>query len=207
MIGVFGKRRNRKPRRWLRVASAIAGLLAIAYFSLPLFFAPARVAPAEVILHLAIDPRSRGDEYVRRLYEEGVARRIIAASSQISWKVYSADFARAHLIEMGVPAENVSILHLPMLECGAEYLPILADHLKQQGFRSVLVIVSPTLTRWGQRRSESYFRAAGIQATVTFVPEARAAMLDRWWRTHWKAQAIALALMNSTIDLLYARCR
>lgn len=207
MIAIFQRSRNGKRRRWPKIVGALVVLFGVGYFSLPLFFAPARIAPAEVILHLAIDPRSRGDEYVRQLYDQGTARRIIAASSQVSWEVYPADFTRAHLIELGVRAEDVSVLHLPMLECGAEYLPIFAEELKKQGLKSVLIVVSPTLTRWGQRRSESYFREAGIEATVTFVPEARAVMLDRWWRTHWKAQAIALALMNSTIDLLYARCR
>lgn len=202
-----------KPRElsgWRRAAIILAALAAFAVallFSLPLFFAPARVAPADVILHLAIDPRSHGDQYVMQLYREGMARSIVCASSQVSWEVYPADFIRAHLLEMGARAEDVSVLRLPFTECGGELLPILAGHVRERGWQRAILVVDPSLTRFGQWRAERYFRAAGLEVTVTFVPEDRAAMLDNWWRTHWKAQRIVLSLMNSSLDLLYARCR
>jgi hypothetical protein len=182
-------------------------LAVILFFSLPIFFAPARVAPADAILHLAIDSRSHGDEYVAKLYREGLAKTIVCATSQVSWEVYPADFARQHLVQLGIPAADISVMRLPILECGAEYRPLFASYLKEHGWRRVIFVVNPTLTRFGRWRAESYFHDAGIEATFTFVPEDRAEMLDAWWRTHWKAQYVVLALVNSSLDLLYARCR
>ena len=199
--------RPSRLRRLLKALIALAILAIILFFSLPLFFAPARVASADVILHLAIDSRSHGDEYVAKLYRDGLAKTIVCATSQVSWEVYPADFAREHLVHLGIPAADVSVMRLPILECGAEYQPLFASYLKERGWRRVIFVVNPTLTRLGRWRTESYFRDAGIEATFTFVPEDRAEMLDAWWRTHWKAQYIVLALMNSSLDLLYARCR
>jgi hypothetical protein len=199
--------RPSRLRRLLKALIVLAILAVILFFSLPLFFAPARVAPADAILHLAIDSRSHGNEYVAKLYRDGVAKTIICATTQVSWEVYPADFARQHLIHLGIPAADVSAMRLPILECGAEYRPIFASYLKERGWRRVIFVVNPTLTRLGRWRAEGYFRDAGIEATFTFVPEDRAEMLDAWWRTHWKAQYVVLALMNSSLDLLYARCR
>jgi hypothetical protein len=200
-------KRPSKLRLLVKVLALLAALAIVLFFSLPLFFAPARVAPADAILHLAIDSRSHGDEYVTKLYRDGLAKTIVCATSQVSWEVYLADFAREHLVQLGIPAADVSVMHLPILECGAEYRPLFVSYLKERGWRRVIFVVNPTLTRLGRWRTESYFRDAGIEATFTFVPEDRAEMLDAWWRTHWKAQYVVLALMNSSLDLLYARCR
>jgi hypothetical protein len=158
-------------------------------------------------MHLAIDARLHGDEYVARLYAQGLSRQVICASSQASWELYPADYARAHLIELGVRADDISILHFPITDCGGEVLPLLISRLKDQGAKSVLLVVDPTATRYGQWRTRRRFHEAGINAAITFAPEDRHAMLDRWWRTHWKAQRIVLTIMNSTLDLLYAPCR
>jgi hypothetical protein len=199
--------RPSRLRRLLKAILILAALALILFFSLPLCFAPARVAPADVILHLVIDSHSHADEYVARLYRDGLAKTVVCATSQVSWEVYPAEFARAHLVQLGIPAADVSAMHLPLLECGAEYRPLFTSYLKERGWRRVIFVVNPTLTRLGRWRAESYFRDAGIEAIFTFVPEDRAAMLDAWWRTHWKAQFVVLALLNSSLDMLYARCR
>ena len=200
-------RRKRVLRRALIALATMIVLLVGIFLSLPLLFAPSEVAPADVIMHLAIDARLHGDEYVARLYAEGVSRQVICASSQASWEVYPADYGRAHLVELGVRADDISVLHLPIMDCGAELLPLLISRLKDQGAKSVLLVVDPTVTRFGQWRTRGRFHEAGINAAITFAAEDREAMLNRWWRTHWKAQRIVLTLMNSTLDLLYAPCR
>jgi hypothetical protein len=202
----MNERKKRVLRRALITLAALILFLVGLFLSLPLLFAPPDVAPADVIMHLAIEARLHGDEYVARLYAEGVARKVICASSQASWEVYPADYARAHLIELGVRADDISVLHFPITDCGGEVMPVLISRLKEQGAKSVLLVVDPTVTRFGRWRTRSRFQEAGINA-VTFAAEDRRAMLDRWWRTHWKAQRIVLTLMNSSLDLLYAPCR
>ena len=203
----MNERKKRVLRRALIALATLILFLVGLFLSLPLLFAPPDVAPADVIMHLAIEARLHGDEYVARLYAEGVSRKVICASSQASWEVYPADYARAHLIELGVRADDISVLHFPITDCGGEVMPVLISRLKEQGAKSVLLVVDPTVTRFGRWRTRSRFQEAGINATITFAAEDRRAMLDRWWRTHWKAQRIVLTLMNSSLDLLYAPCR
>ncbi|MEP7273550.1 MAG: hypothetical protein ABI882_18785 [Acidobacteriota bacterium] len=201
---------DRTRLRWKRFGLGVSAgftLLVVFVMNIPLLFAPANTARSDVILHLASDARLQGDEYVARLYKERLAARVVCASSQISWDVYPSDASCAHLIELGVPAEAVSVLHLPMTDCGAEVVPILIEDLRALGARSVLFVVDPTVTRYGEWRSRHRFAAAGIEARTTFAPQDREVMLDRWWRSHWKAQRIVGTLMNTTIDLLYAPCR
>jgi hypothetical protein len=198
-------------RRWIRrilISTGVLFLLVLAaVLSIPTIFAPERRATADVILHLASDARLQGDEYVVRLFREGLSRSVICASSPASWDLYAADASKEHLIELGVPADAISVLHLPITECGAETVPLLINALSSRGAKSALLVVDPTATRYGEWRARQRFSEAGITVFTTFEIGDRERMLDQWWRSHWKAQRVVGVLMNSTLDLMYASCR
>lgn len=198
---------RRTLQRSIFVLATLAILLITAIVSLPFFFASSKVARADVILHFSFDPRMQGDNYAAQLYREGAAPAIICAGSQASWEVYPADSSRDHLISLGVPPDAVSVLHLPIVDCVGEVIPILSEALRTRGAKSVLIVADPTATRFGSWRLVRRMAQAGIAASVTFAEEDRKEMLDGWWHSHWKAQRVVGSLMNSTIDLLYASCR
>lgn len=198
----------RSIARRIVIAIATAAIVVIlAIVSLPLFFASSKITRSDVILHFSFDPRMHGDDYAARLYRDGVAPAIVCAGAQASWEVYPADSSRQHLISLGVPPEAVSVLHLPIVDCGGEVVPFLSEALKARGARSAVIVADPTATRFGSWRFEKRLAEAGIAAAITFAEEDRAEMLGGWWRSHWKAQRIVGSVMNSTIDLLYAPCR
>jgi hypothetical protein len=159
-----------------------------------------------VILHLAIDPRSDSNLYVAELYRQGMASKIICVSSPVAWEAYPADYARRHLIALGVPEEDVSALHVPLTDCAAEVLPHLVEYVKAGGWRSALLVVAPAGSRLGRQVAERYFNRAGIRVSVTYSLRDRQELLDGWWRTYWKAQRIVSAAMGSALDLLYPQC-
>lgn len=197
-------------KRLMRMLIIAGSLLAIALttlLTLPLFFASSHVARTDVILHLANDPKMQGDAYVASLVRQGLTQQVICGSSQASWDFYPADSSRDHLIQLGVPREAVSVLHLPILDCGGELVPLLIDALKSKGVKSVLLVTDPTITKYAAWRIRQRFAADGIDASITFAPDDRRTLLDGWWRSHWKAQRIVGTVMNSTLDLLYAPCR
>ena len=156
---------------------------------------------------MAIDARLSGDEFVARLYSERLAPRVVCASSQASWDIYPADYAREHLIKLGVAAQDVTSLRLPMVECGAENRPIVIDYLKRNGWRKVLLVVDPSITRINRWSVVRTFRENGVDVAIAFDPNERTEMLRGWWRTHWKAQRVILGIMNSMLDMMYAKCR
>lgn len=200
--------RARRLKRWSLVC-ALGVLLSLAgFFSLPWWLlAPAETVPSDVILHLAVDDQSAGDEYVAELYRRGLARQIVCLSTAVAWRVYPADYAREHLIALGVPAENVLTSYLPFVDCRAETLALMADFVKQRGWRSALMVVDPTVSAWHKRLATPLFARAQIGLALTYAPRDREWLLDHWWREHGKMQRLIGEALDVTVDLFYAKCR
>ena len=198
---------------WLRwVGGLVVGLLVftlLVFFSLPwlLIASPDKPQPADVILHTAIDARSKADDYVVDLYRQGLGREVVCVSSQISWELYPGDFTRANLIEKGLPAESVSSLHMPITDCTAQGARVLAEHGQSKGWKRVLVVGHPDGSRFSWRVVRREFAKRGIEATLVYAPADERELRDGWWRTHWKVQRMVSAAMETTMNLLYPECR
>jgi uncharacterized SAM-binding protein YcdF (DUF218 family) len=177
------------------------------FTALPLILiGPSRTAASEVILHLAIAPRSDADRYVAELYRQKLAGRIVCISTQISRGIYPADYTRQHLIDSGIPPEDVQTLRLPTAACTAENLPLITQYVKDQGWRSALLVVRPLGSRFSRRLMERYFSREGITVTLTYSPNDSAELTDGWWRSHWKAQQMVEAAASTILDSLYPEC-
>ncbi|MGH9769789.1 MAG: hypothetical protein ACREAB_20385 [Blastocatellia bacterium] len=201
-----------RKRRWLRRALISLSLLLVAcvalFFALPmLLIAPANVARSDVILHGSVSTHSAADEYVAKLYRQGVARKIVCVSSQVSWELYPGDYAREHLISLGVPAEDVLSLRLPIAPCGAVVLPTIVEFVKAHGWKSALLITHPEDSRYAARAYRGFFEREGIATAVSYAPEDREELTRNWWRTHWKTQRMVGETMAITLDLFYSECR
>ena len=195
-------------RRWLVVGALGVLLLLAGFFSLPWWLvAPAETKSAEVILHLAVGDGSNGDEYVAELYRQGLARQIVCMSTAIAWQVYPADYAREHLIALGVPAENVLTFYIPFMDCRAEALAVIADFVKQRGWHSVLMVVDPSVSGRNKHLAQPLFAREQIQFAVTYAPHDRDRLLDHWWREHWKTQRLTGEMLDAVVDFFYAKCR
>src|SRR5689334_20500218 len=119
---------RKRLRRWLVIGALGILLLLLSFFSLPWWLiAPAETVPSEVVLHLAMNDGSKADEYIAELYRQGLVRQVVCMSTAVAWQVYPADYARKHLIALGVPAENVLTFYIPFMDCRAEALAAIAD--------------------------------------------------------------------------------
>jgi hypothetical protein len=206
-MAVIGKGGN-KWRFLLIALLALVTFSLLAFFALPgLFIAAPQTERVDVILHTVIDPRSASDQYVMGLYHEGVGAKIICVSSQISVDVYPADYAREHLIARGIPAENVLSLRLPVTDCAAQSLKVIADYVKSSGWGSALLVCNPEDSRYGGWLARRVFDQQRLNIFVTYAPQDKEELTTRWWRTHWKMQRFVGQLINIPIDLLYSECR
>ena len=199
-------------RRWARrVLFSLILSLAICiafFFALPsLMIAPVDITKSDVILHSSISPQSFADEYVADLYRQGVGRKIVCVSSQISWKLYPGDYAREHLISLGVPAEDVISLRMPTEPCLAINLPRVVEFVKSNGWRSALVISHPENSRYAGRLIPKYFEKEGISVAVSYAPRDREELTRNWWGTHWKTQRMVGGVMSLSLDFFYSECR
>jgi hypothetical protein len=185
----------------------LAACVAI-FFSAPkLLIAPAQMAKSDVILHSAISAHSKADEYVVALYRQGVARKIVCLSSQVSWETYPGDYVRERLISLGVRAEDVFSLRLPIAPCGAMNLPMVVDFVKERGWKSALLITHPENSRYAARLIHKYFGREGVATAVSYAPADRDELTNDWWREHWKTQRVVGQAMAITFDLFYPECR
>ncbi len=201
-------RRRSWPRRVLISLGLFLAVFVAFFFALPaLLIAPANVAKSDVILHSSISKHSTADEYVADLYRQSVARKVVCLSSQVSWELYPGDFAREHLISLGVPAEDVISLRLPTAPCGAVNLPRIVDFVKAHGWRSALLVTGPEDSRYAARLTRGFFEREGIAIAVSYAPKDREDLTRGWWRTHWKTQRMAGEVMSATLDLFYSECR
>jgi uncharacterized SAM-binding protein YcdF (DUF218 family) len=205
----------RLRRRWWLVISlglGLAGAGLVTFFSLPWLLItrlpnePTQLPTADVIIHGAISQQTQTDEWIAQLYRQGKAQTILCVSGPVSWDVYTADYARQHLIALGVPAERVLSLRLPQEECFAPNAQRLADYVKAQGWPRALMVVRPAESYSVGSRAEKYFQRAGLQLTLTYPQADYEELVADWWKTHRKAQLIIQATVIVLLDAAYAEC-
>jgi hypothetical protein len=200
---------KRKFLRKIIIALAlfITGGLAL-FFALPtLLIAAPQAEKVDVILHNAIDARSQTDAYVAELYRQGFAGKIVCISSQVSWETYPADYARQHLIYMGIPEQNVLVLHLPIPDCQATSFRRIAEYVKSQGWQRALLLSYPQQSRYDKWLAGKIFEKQNIGLAVTYPPDDEAELTTSWWREHWKVQRMINGAIIIPLDRIYSECR
>jgi hypothetical protein len=199
-------------RKWARRVLISTGILAAVcislFFALPaLLIAPANVAKSDVILHGAMSKQSTADKYVIDLYRQGVARKIVCVSSQISRELYPGDYVRESLISQGVPAEDVVSLRLPLAPCGGMDLPRIVEFVKANGWKSAIYVTHPEDSRYTNHLARRFFEREGIALAVSYSPEDKEELTRSWRLTHWKMQRFVGEAMIITLDRFYSECR
>jgi uncharacterized SAM-binding protein YcdF (DUF218 family) len=195
--------------RWATgLLCAALAVIVTGFFALPwLLLAPAETPPSDVILHYAIDPSTNADEYVAHLYRQNVAKKIVCISKASLCEIYPADYTRQHLIELGVPAEDVLTLHLPYDECVAQNLPYFTKKVKAHGWQRALLVLRPPFSRTEGNLAKKIFGQEGLPLAVTYSPNERQKFTTLWWTDHKTAQLTMDATVNFVLDQLYPACR
>jgi hypothetical protein len=202
------KQRRRWARRILISLVILAAGLGALFFALPsLLIAPAAVAKSDVLLYGAISKHSSADKYVIDLYRQGVARKILCVSSQVSPELYPGDYVRERLISQGLPAEDVISMRAPLAPCGAPVLTKIAEFVKSKGWKSVLYVTLPEDSRYAGYLARRFFDRAGVSVAVSYSPEDGGELTRDWRSTHWKAQRIFGEALSLVLDRFYSECR
>ncbi len=199
-------------RIWLRrgvIALALCLLLAVfGFFALP-WLAVGETQPAprvDALYLMSFDPRLQVGEYATALYRQGLARKIVCAGNAMTCDIFPAEFARQHLIELGVPADDVLVMRTPDTDCRAQLAPPTIAYAQQHGWRRVAWLGDPAGSRMSRRVFVPKFKAAGIELFVVYPAAAKEDLLDGWWRSHWKMQRMSREPLESGLDLFYSEC-
>jgi uncharacterized SAM-binding protein YcdF (DUF218 family) len=202
--------RSQRARRWLLRAAAGAALLGLLALAAFLPFAGRYLVSedpldhADVALVLAGTRVERGLEAVD-LYKEGWVTRILLspgreepAEAMLRAKGVrfptEADHAREALVQLGIPAEAIDILPVPV-DNTAEEAAALHAMLGAAQWRRIIVITSRYHTRRTQFAFEREFRGMAVDVRV------RASRYDeaepgRWWANRHDFRFVTLELQK-----------
>lgn len=203
--------KKKRSKKWLYQLGIVLGIIALLvllfFFSLPgLLIQSSDTKPAEAILYFSVRNGYETDAYVADLYRQGYSKQIVCLSEQLTWQVYPADIARERLITLGLPATNISVLHLPHADCGADVLPTLLNFIHEQKWKSVLLVISPPTSRATQRAFAPQFVKEKIEMAITYAPSELASFQRQWWLAHKPTQMLVQQGIETVLDLLYPHC-
>lgn len=162
--------------------------------------------PSDVILHHAIASNTDADGYVVQLYRQGIGKKIVCIALSTPCETF-ADYARQHLLALGVPAEDVLTLPLPGAACLAPNLPRFTELMKTHHWQQAVLVLHPQVSRTDGAVARKYFQQAGLGLAITHAPGQRASYTPLWWTKYETAQAAIDALVNGTLDRIYPECR
>lgn len=133
---------------------------------------------ADLIIALGGDRYCLREKKAAELYHQGFARRIVVSGVQYIPGVHTGDWARQYVIELGVPGDEVIVLRETWNT--REEARRLAIMMREQGWKSALVVTSPYHTRRALYTLE--MAAPDLHFTPVSVeprhPEWRP---ERWW--------------------------
>lgn len=203
-------KRERKARRWrwtIRGFLAFFLLVGLVFVALPwLLITTPQAPPSEVILHYAVASNNEADEYVVQLYRQQIGKKVVCVALGTQCETY-ADYARQHLLELGLPAEDVLTLPLPGMACLAPNLPRFTELMRTHQWQQAVLVVRPEVSRTDGELARQYFQRAGLRLAVTHAPRDRAAFTALWWTKYPTAQAVIEAIVNGVLDRIYPECR
>ena len=186
----------------------LIGLLTVAV-SIPNLMIPGSDPLRQVdgLLHLSVGTKSKADDYVVQIYNNGYTENIVCISSQISHDLFPSDYTLINLKNRGIPSDRIESLHLPIFECPVEVIDYLAQYCQKRHWRSVLVVTSPEGNRRGRRLMSDEFRKRGVDLYFTHSPEDERELRTDWWRTHWKIQRLIGSASDLLLDIYFGDCR
>lgn len=186
----------------------LGGLTVSLFFMTPtLLIANSETPKSDIIIDYSIDWRSKSGEYIAWLYREGVAPKILTASSQVAEGAFPSDNAREHLIHLGVKPDDVYSFHLPIVGCRAETFAVIAKFIKSQGWNRALIISRPEASRYVGVVGRRVMGREGLEVSVGYAPEDYLELTSDSWASHSKVQRLVDESMNIALDQFYPECR
>ncbi len=192
-------------KRWFRRLLFCAAILIALYFLLPfLLNSLARslirrdaLAPANVVIALSGDARCEREKYAADLYRRGLARKIFVGGMPVAWGVHTGDAAKRFLVQQGIPAADIIVLKDPWntrLEAD-----LLVQQMRQNGWRSVLIVTDPFHSRRAMHTIETAARDIQL-SSQPLPPEQSRWQPEAWWtrrRDVWLTVRECLSWINT----------
>lgn len=167
-------------------------ILAIFIFRTPILEGAARflvvedkIEPVDLIIVLAGD--NNGERVIEAidLYNRGYAKKLLMSGGPLAWNLTNAEWMKKQARAMGIPSSAILLedRSLSTIDNARFSLPIVKDN----NFKSIIVITSPTHTR----RTRKVFRKVFPNVIIHGVPLKKSQFkLPGWWQRHEDTQRV-----------------
>ena len=146
-----------------------------------------RLEKADIIVVLGGDNNGERVEEGVKLYQQGYAKHLLMSGGSLAWKLTYAQWMKRQAVEGGVP-ESAILLEdksKSTLEDAKFSLPIVVG----KGFKSIILVTSPTHTRRAARVFRRVFSPAGVKVII-YPAEKSEVSPERWWTRHEDTQLV-----------------
>ncbi len=173
----------------------LVAVLLGAYYSYPSFLEGAarflivrdRLEPADVIVVLAGDDNGERVEEAVKVYRKGYSQKLLLSGGPLAWNLTAAQWMRKHARTLGIP--STAILTQDRSRSTLEDVILCLPILKKYGFRSLILVTSPTHSRRAKRVFEKVCAGEGIKI-ISWPAQKSKFKLSRWWTRHEDTQLV-----------------
>lgn len=157
---------------------------------------------ADAIVVLSGNSFDRGNKAVQ-LYQKGLAPVLICPGGNPAYEfeilgmhITEAEAAKINLVRQGIPANAIVLLNAGTST--AEEAELIAEYLKNNNYRKVILLTSLYHTRRAKKVFSKYLRNSNIQLMVCGAKSSR---FDVWnW---WKSEDGLIAMNNELLKNIY----
>ena len=137
---------------------------------------------SDVIIVLGTDSKGEREAWAAKLYEKGLAKRIIMCGYEVGWQASTAEIMKRHAVHLGVP-EQAIILDYGWNNNGTWDNAINSLKIvKENNFKSAIVVTSNYHTRRSRFAFKKVFRDSNVRILISPCPGGSFSP-GEWWKS------------------------
>jgi uncharacterized SAM-binding protein YcdF (DUF218 family) len=157
---------------------------------------------SDAIIVLGSDTEGNREAWAAKLYQKGLAKKIIMCGYQVGWKSSTADIMKRHAVYLGVP-ESAIILDYGWNNDGTWDNAINSLKIvKENDFRSVIVVTSNYHTRRARVAFNKVFKNTNVKILISPCPGG-SYNPGEWWKSRGLVKSVFLEYTKLIYYLLF----
>jgi uncharacterized SAM-binding protein YcdF (DUF218 family) len=146
---------------------------------------------SDVIIVLGTDPKGYREAWAAKLYEKGLAKRIIMCGYEVGWRTSTAEIMKRHAGHLGVP-ESAIILDYGWDNNGTWDNALNSLRIvKENNFKSAIVVTSNYHTRRSKFAFNKVFRNTNVRILISPCPGGSFSP-GEWWKSRELTKTVFL---------------
>jgi uncharacterized SAM-binding protein YcdF (DUF218 family) len=157
---------------------------------------------SDVIIVLGTDPKGEREAWAAKLYENGLAKRIIMCGYEVGWQTSTAEIMKRHAVHLGVP-EQAIILDYGWNNNGTWDNAINSLKIvKENNFKSAILVTSNYHTRRSKFAFNKVFRDTNVRILISPCQDGSFS-IGEWWKSRQLVKSVFLEYIKLIYYILF----